>query len=151
MKNSLFALLMLLPGGLLVAQNRSHRVPETVQQSFHRDYPDAANPRWSQSNGQWHADFTDRSADDRGEMVAHYDRDGRHIDSHIPYNREDVPASVMERAKKHYHGGHNYRFTRIERPGDNDAFFQVRVNLNGRERTTYINESGRDREYHDRH
>lgn len=151
MKKSFLVLLLLVPAGLLVAQSRSRQAPEPIQQSFHKDYPDAGNPRWSQSNGEWHADFTDRSSDDRGEMVAHYGRNGRHIDSHIPYNREDVPAPVLEKAKRHYHGGRNYRFTQIERPGENNALFQVRVNLNGRDRTTYLDENGRSREYQDRH
>ena len=151
MKNTFFALLLLAPAGHLFAQDRHYEAPGQVQQSFQRDYPQAENPRWSQTHDQWHADFTDKSPDDRGEMVAHYDRRGRHIDSHVPYDQGDVPAEVTRRARDHYRGGRNYRYTRIERSGDQPALFQVRVNLNGRDRTTYLDENGRTRKYEDYH
>jgi hypothetical protein len=144
MKKIILSLLLLAPCGFLIAQDRQHP-SDRVQHAFQRDYPEAKEPHWSQNNGRWHARFDDRSAYDRGEMIAHYDRYGRHIESHTFYNHEDVPAPVMERARTRYHGD-NYRFTRIERPGT-PSFFKIQFTLGGRERTTYLDERGRERNY----
>src|SRR6187402_2552545 len=73
---------------------RSHHAPEKVQSSFHRDYPEANDARWQQTNGRWNATFNDHSANDNGEMMARYDRYGRRVDSHVRYDRNDVPAPV---------------------------------------------------------
>jgi len=143
-------LLLLIPGGLLFAQNSHQHAPDQVQQSFHKDYPDAGNARWSQSNGQWHADFNDHSQADNGEMVAHYDRYGHHVDTHIPYDRNDVPAPVVDHVQLKYRSAQQYRYTRIEHPNGNE-FFQVKVNLHGRAKTVYMDEQGHERHYEDHH
>ena len=140
----------MLSGGFLFAQNRHDRAPEQVQQAFHKDYPDAADASWSRSNGQWHADFNDLSARGRGEMVAHYDQDGRHIDSHIPYDRHDVPAPVVTTVHQKYRGASNLRVTKIEHP-DGNALFQVQINHRGRNKTLYMDEKGQEQKYNDRH
>ncbi len=147
MKKTIIALMLLIPGGLLVAQNGRHRAPEKVQQTFQNEYPDAKRTNWSMSNGQWHADFKDR---DHGEMVAHYNRNGEHIDSHIPFDRQDVPAPVIEKVKSRYHDGRDFRYTKIERRGENNLY-QVRVHHHGRERIIYLDDHGEERKYTDRH
>lgn len=136
--------------GSLVAQDRQHQPPRAVQQAFHRNYPEAGDPQWSSSHGQWNADFSDRSRYDRGEMVAHYDHRGRHIDSHIPYDRNDVPPAVIQRTERRHPGGRDYRYTRIESPGQ-QPLFQVSLNLGGSNKTMYVDENGRERQYHDHH
>jgi hypothetical protein len=150
MKNTMLAFAILVVGSPLMAQDHYGHAPSRVQQSFHKDYPAEKDARWSQSNGQWHADFNDHSRQDRGEMVAHYDHNGRHLDSHIPYDPNDVPAPVVERTRTRYQGAQDVRYTRIEHPGGN-SLFQVQLNLGGRTRTNYVDEHGRDRTYHDRH
>jgi hypothetical protein len=136
--------------GQLSAQDRHQQPPSNIQRSFQRDYPEAREPRWSSTNGQWHADFNDRSSHDRGEMVAHYDQGGRHIDSHIPYDRGDVPRAVIQRTESAYPDGTDYYYTRIEQDGG-QPLFQVSLNLHGRHRTAYFDEDGHARRYHDRH
>ena len=150
MKKTIICLLLLTPGGLLFAQDYHQHAPDQIQQSFHKDYPDANDARWSHSHGQWHANFKDQGQTDYGEMVAHYDRYGHHVDSHIPYNRSDVPAPVMDHVQSRYRSAHRYRFTRIEHPYGYDLF-QVRVNQHGRDKTVYMDEQGRERHYDDRH
>lgn len=150
MKVTLLAMLFIAASNLVIAQDSRNNAPPNVRQSFHRDFPAADNPRWSRSNGQWHANFDDRSSDDRGEMVAHYDQTGRYIDAHVPYAQQDVPTVVYERARRRYHRQHGLHFIRIEHPGLGD-FFQVRVNVNGRTRTSYYDEQGREKEYSDHH
>jgi hypothetical protein len=134
----------------LTAQGRQQDVPSGVQRSFHRDYPEARDPRWSSSHSQWHADFNDQSRYDRGAMVAHYDQGGRHLDSHIPYDHNDVPSAVVDRSQSHYPDGRGYTYTRIEQPGAR-SLFQVNLNLQGRNKTLYMDENGRERKYHDSH
>jgi hypothetical protein len=146
MKNTAFALLLLVPGGMLSAQDRYHQAPSQVQQSFHRDYPDAKDAQWKETNGHWQAQFTDRGPEDRGEMSAQYDHSGHHMYSHIRYDHSDVPSEVRDRAEHKYHGGRDYEYTRIERPGHADLF-QVRVNLGGKWHISYMDENGRDRQY----
>src|SRR5579859_3980550 len=107
---------VLVAGGQLIAQDMHQHAPAAIQRSFQRDYPEARDPRWNSTNGQWHADFDDHSRYDRGAMVANYDHYGHHIDSHIPYNDNDVPSAVIGRTQRNYPGGRNYTYTRIERP-----------------------------------
>ena len=146
----MLAILFIATSNFAIAQDNHRNAPENVRQNFHRDFPDANNARWSRNNGQWHANFDDRSSEDRGEMVAHYDRNGRYIDSHIPYARQDVPTPVYNSAHRRYSHQNNLNFIRIENPGMGDLF-QVRVNINGRTRTSYYDENGRARQYNDRH
>jgi hypothetical protein len=151
MKKAMFlTLISFAVAGQLIAQDSRHRAPASVRQSFQRDYPEARNPDWSSSNGQWSASFTDHSQYDRGEMVAHYDRSGHHVDSHIPYDRNDVPQAVVERTQRSYPGGRDYNYTRIERPGG-QPLFQVDLHVQGRNRTVYVDENGRERKYSHRH
>jgi hypothetical protein len=145
-----FTLILLTVAGQLIAQSSRHHAPAAVQQSFQKDYPEARNPQWSSTNGQWHASFTDHSQNDMGEMVAHYDQNGRHVDSHIPYDRNDVPAPVIERTHRRYRGGRDYNYTRIEHPGE-QPLFQVSLNLQGRHRTMYVDDNGQERKYNDHH
>lgn len=143
-------LLIFTAAGAVTAQDRHHQAPAAVQQSFHRDYPEARDPQWHYSNSHWNADFEDHSRYDRGEMVAHYDRYGRHVDSHIPYDRNDVPPAVVQKTERHFPDGRDYNYTRIEQPG-RPALFQVSLNLRGSNRTVYLDDNGRERRYQHRH
>ncbi len=149
MKKTMIAVILLISGGFLFAQERHHDVPDQVRQNFQHDYPDARQTHWNQSNGHWHASFNDQSPRGRGEMIAHYDQDGRHLDSHIPYDDHDVPPAIMEHLQNKYRRGH-YRFERIEAP-DNTGFFRVMIRLGGRNRIVFMNEQGEERPYEDRH
>jgi hypothetical protein len=136
--------------GPSIAQEGRHHAPASVQRSFQRDYPEAGNPEWSETNGQWSADFTDHSRYDRGEMVAHYDRSGHHVDSHVPYDRSDVPTAVVARTQRNYPDASGDSYTRIERPGQR-ALFQVSLRAHGRRHTIYVDDNGRERKYYDHH
>ena len=127
-------------------QQHQRVAPRAVQQRFHRDYPEATDTRWNYSQGRWNADFTDHSRYDRGEMVAHYDHTGRHVDSHIPYDRNDVPDPVIRHVEKRYPGSKDQYYTRIERPGSK-ALFQITMNFKGRHTTRYVDDEGRERTY----
>lgn len=148
MKNTLLAITFALTGGSVVAQTHQHVAPERVRQSFSKNFPEAGNERWTHSGGQWNATFDDRSSEDRGEMVAHFDVNGHYIESHIPYAEGDVPQAVDESARRRYHHGH-YRVTMIDHPSRPDVY-AVRGEVNGRQRTSYYDERGRERSYNGR-
>ena len=151
MKRVIFlSLISLATACQVIAQEGRHHAPSAVRHSFQRDYPEAGNAQWSQNNGQWSASFTDRSPDDRGEMVAHYDRYGSHVDSHIPYDRNDVPQAVVERTRSRYPDARDENYTRIERPRG-EALFQVNLHERGRHRRIYMDDNGRERKYYDQH
>ena len=149
---ALFVVLLATSTQLVMAQrgNEAQRVPPTVQHNFQQQYPQAADTRWTHSGNEWHANFTDHSPSDRGEMVAHYDHNGRHVDSHIPYDRNDVPPSVVNHVERHYPGSSDQSYTRIERPGS-QPLFQVSLNIKGKHTNRYVDDHGREREYQDHH
>ena len=130
--------------------NEDQHVPTNVQRNFQRQYPQAADTRWTHSGNQWSADFTDRSPEDRGEMVAHYGHDGRHLDSHIPYDQNDVPPTVTRNVERRYPQGKDHNYTRIERPGM-QPLFQVSMTIGGKHTNKYVDEQGRERSYQDHH
>ena len=137
---------------LAIGQDRrgqpQQQPPANVQRSFQRDYPQANDTRWSRNGNQWHANFTDRSSEDNGQMISRYDHNGRHLDSQIPYDRNDVPSTVRERMERRYPHARDYRYTRIEHYGG-QPLFQVRLNIGGQQKMTYVDEQGRERSYHD--
>lgn len=143
------ALFVLVADGQVIAQDTRH-APAAIRRSFERDYPEARDPQWSSTHSQWHADFNDHSRYDRGEMVAHYDQYGHHIDSHIPYDRDDVPSVVVDRTQRNYPGGRDYTYTRIERRAGR-PLFRVSLRLQNKNRTIYVDDNGHEHRYHDRH
>jgi hypothetical protein len=149
MKIIFFVIAFVALGELCRAQSMHRTAPERVKKSFSRNFPEAGDARWNYSGSQWNATFDDRSSQDRGEMVAHFDRNGRYIDSHIPYAETDVPQPVSERARRRYRNGH-VRISMIDRPSRPDVY-QVQGRINGRTRTSYYDEQGRERPYSDRH
>jgi hypothetical protein len=148
MKKGIIILSFLMSTAVLMAQNRYHQAPQSVRESFNKEYPNAEKTSWSLSNGQWSASFTHR---DYGEMTAHYGKNGDHIDSHIPYTRRDVPAPVKDMVKQRYPHSRSEEYTRIDRNHGNEQFYRVKVREHGRDQTVYMDPDGKKRGYNDRH
>ena len=93
--------------------------------------------------------FTDRD-NDNGEVTAHYGDNGEHTDTYIPYDRNDVPAPVMDNVKKNYSDYGNSQFTRVERADGNSVY---RVNLRNKKthKTVYVDEGGNETKYRGSH
>ena len=149
--------ILLLSSTLSFAKNRTgdrndHRnnnrndPPSTVQQNFQRDNPNR-NANWSQKNNDWHATYKDDNARD---VNAYYDRRGRRTETRTTWSRNEVPRDLDNRIDRMYHTK-NYNAVRIERP-NSQPLFQILLNLGGgRNRTVYMDEKGRQKQYNDRY
>jgi hypothetical protein len=123
--------------------------PGNLRQSFQKEYPQSQPTQWSHTKVGWSVTFEDRDHNN-GEVTAHYDHTGRHLDTHVPYDNNDVPAPVMEKVRNKYPGSDNYAFTRIDRPGENGVY-QVHLRHKKRYKTLYVEHNGQERDFHDRH
>ena len=130
------------------AQNR-YNPPHQVRETFSREYPKSQSAHWHHTNNVWTADFEDRDHGN-GEVTAHFDRNGSLLDTHIPYDNNDVPAPVRERVRSRYPGSNNHEYTRIYRPGG-DVIYQVHLRNKKKSKTLYIDGNGEERTYQDRH
>jgi hypothetical protein len=148
MKKSIIAMLCGFCVFFVSAQNR-YGPPKQVRESFNREYPQSQPAQWHHANNGWSADFEDRDHGN-GEVTAHFDRNGSLLDTHIPYDNNDVPAPVRERVSSRYPGSNNQEYTRIYRPGG-DEIYQVHMRHKKRYRTLYVDGNGEQRTYQDRH
>ena len=114
----------LVPGAMLMAQSHNYDAPDQVRVTFNKQYPKAEKTHWSRNGSQWTANFRD---DEHGEMYAHYNKNGDHLESRIPYSQSDVPGPVRDMVKQRYPHGRDHEYTKIERNHGNDQFYQVRV------------------------
>ena len=128
--------------------NDQRNPPQQVQQSFRRDNPHAADARWGQNNNQWHAQYRDRDYNNRIAQ-AYYDPRGRHVDTHIQWERSQLPRNVESRIYTRYHT-RNYQVYRVVRP-NSFPLFQIILNIGGGNRTVYVDENGNEVPYDDIH
>jgi hypothetical protein len=86
-----------------------------------------------------------------GETTAYFDASGRHIETHIPYDYNDVPASVRNHTRDHYGASDNYDYTRIDRYGEKPVYKTQIWHKNHSRKTIYIDNDGHEREYHEKY
>ena len=96
-------------------RDRHGSVPQEVQRSYQREYPNYNNTNWDMQNNQWHTRYNDRDHGNRNVDV-YYDRNGRRLQSQSEWDRNSLPPRVRERIRNRYHDD-NYNVYRIERPG----------------------------------
>jgi hypothetical protein len=164
MKKILFACMLILTGTALFAQNdnrdnrdnrrnrdnqrNQYQPPQTVQQNWQRDHQGVSNPTWEQRNGQWHARYQDQRTNRN--VDTYYDTRGRQVDTHIPWDRNQMPQDADRRIRSRYHA-RDYQVTRIERPNSQGSLFQILLNLGSNRKTIYTDEHGNEVRYRDRH
>ena len=136
-------------GVIFAFSQNGYNPPDNVRRSFQKEYPQSQPTRWYQSNASWNVDFEDRDHNN-GEVTAHFNSNGRHIDTHVPYDNHDVPAPVVENLNRNYPGANNYEYTRIDRPGESGVY-QVNLNHRGKRKTVYMDNRGYKRDYRDNH
>ena len=93
--------------------------------------------------------FTDQDHNN-GEVTAHFTENGGHADTHVPYDRSDVPAPVRDNVKHKYQGYGNADYTRIDR-ADGNSVYQVNLKNKRTHKTVYMDERGNETRYEDRH
>ena len=131
---------------VFIAFSQSHqRPPAAVQKSFQNDYPQSKSGQWSHSNGSWNVSFTDKDHNN-GEVTAHFNDNGDHTDTHVPYDRNDVPAPVTDKVKNNYSGYSKADFTRIDQAGGNSVY-QVNLKNKNAHKTVYMDERGNETKY----
>jgi hypothetical protein len=131
------------------AISQEGRPPARVRESFRKMYPQSQPRTWHHENSGWSVIFEDRD-NDNGEVTAHFDSRGRHVDTHVYYSGEDVPGLVIDHMHQRYSGADNYQFTHIERHRGGDLY-QVHFRHKQRSRTVYLDDRGDEKQYHDRH
>jgi hypothetical protein len=82
--------------------------------------------------------------------ASHFNDNGDHTDTHVPYDRNDVPAPVTDNVKNNYSGYGNADFTRIDRAGGNSVY-QVNLKNKNAHKTVYMDEQGKETKYQDSH
>jgi hypothetical protein len=149
MKRSILSLSAFFLVAFGFTQNR-HTPPGSVSESFQREYPKSQPSQWQHSNQGWSATFDDRDHNN-GEAIANFDASGRHIDTHIPYDQQDVPQPVRDHMQRSYGGSDPYEVTRIDRPRGN-GLYMARYKHKNKNKTIYFDQDGRERnDYKDNH
>jgi hypothetical protein len=131
---------------IFVFSQEGHRPPKTVSESFQKEYPRSSPSHWTHSAKGWNVEFEDKDYDN-GEVTAHFDSRGRHLDTQIPYDEGDVPSSVKDNLHKQYPGSDHYEYTRIDRAGDKPVY-KARFKHRKKYRTIYVDQQGEHRNYH---
>jgi hypothetical protein len=144
MKKILTAMFSVVLASFAFAQP-GHHPPRAVSSSFEKEYPHSNPSRWTHSAGGWSVEFEDRDHDN-GEVTAHFDSRGRHIDTQIPYDEADVPVGVKENLQKRYPGSGQYEYTRIDRAGERSRY-KARFMHKKKYRTIYVDEQGDVRQH----
>ncbi len=145
MKKSIITFLFGLGVFFAFSQNR-HNPPDKVSKSFQKEYPQSQPAQWQQTKTGWNVDFEDKDHNN-GEATARFDASGRHIGTSVPYDDKDVPDPVVKNVKSRYPGSDNIEYTRIDRPGENGVY-QVNLRHKGKKKTVYMDNKGKEKNYH---
>jgi hypothetical protein len=135
---------------VFIAVSRDGRQPpKHVRDAFQKEYPNSKSGVWNHSGTNWSVNFEDKDHN-YGEVTAHFDSRGRHIDTNIPYDNNDVPAPVIDKVKHGYPTYNDYDVTRIDRSGENSVY-KVNLRSKSTNRTLYLDEKGEKKSYHAGH
>jgi hypothetical protein len=148
MKRNLFTMLF---GFVVVSGFSQHNnmPPKNVSQSFQKEYPQSQASQWSQSNAGWSVSFEDKDHNN-GEATAYFDGSGRHVDTHIPYDKQDVPSPVKNHTQRSYGASDNYDYTRIDHSGEKTVY-KTQVKHKNQDKTIYMDNGGHEKDYQDKH
>jgi hypothetical protein len=146
----IFISMIMLPGALVCFSQQRNHPPENARKSFQQQYPNTQPTQWQQSGRGWSADFDDRTEHGYGEATAHFDKNGRHIDTHITFDSKDVPQEVMTHLHDKYPGSRNYEFTRIQGHDDKE-YYRVHFRHKKKDRIIYTDRMGHEERFHDNH
>ncbi|MDB5209809.1 MAG: hypothetical protein JWQ30_636 [Sediminibacterium sp.] len=145
MKNIFVALLLLSSASFAQNRDRNDQPPTNIRRSFERNNANSKNTQWTKSSSNWHANYRDNN---NRSVDSYYDRRGNLMATHREINRNEIPRRVDTRITNLYHPQGNYSVRKIERP-NTPSLFQIILQLaTGGSRTVYMDEQGRQRDYH---
>jgi hypothetical protein len=148
MKKSLFTIL--LGFGVVFGFTQNHHTPpKNVSQSFQKEYPQSKPSQWNQSNGGWSVSFKDNDHNN-GEATAYFDASGKYEETHIPYDKQDVPSTVKNHVQSSYGASDKYDYTRIDNP-DGKSVYKTQVKHKNQNKTIYLDNDGHEKDYQGRH
>lgn len=117
----------------------SKNQPAKVRQNFQRDYPNAANVRWTKCRGDWTATFNGIAF--RSTAVYHANGDRR--DTRTPVNQENIPRRVLDEIfKKRPVGTRIEDAIKIEVPNAVKEIFRIKNVLEGKTQFDYFDADG---------
>lgn len=123
-----------------------NKPPKQVTESFYKEYPHSKPAKWNQSKDGWNVSFQDNDHNN-GQATAYFDGSGKHLETQIPYEKNDVPASVRNHTQKSYGASDEYDYTRIERSGEKPVY-KTEVKSKKQHKTIYMDNDGHEKDYH---
>jgi hypothetical protein len=115
-----FALLLLLSVSATAATN-SPEVKQNLERSFQKDFPNAENIHWGETNRGYSVTFTVKSILTR----ITYDKKGKFTGSLRNYSEQILPFYLTNKLKKNYPGQDIYGVTEITTPNDVTYFVKL--------------------------
>jgi hypothetical protein len=148
MKKSLLTVLLGL--GVVTGFSQHYYTPPTsVSQSFQKEYPKSKATQWSKSAAGWSVSFKDKDHNN-GEATAYFNASGRHIETHIPYSRHDVPAPVKKHVEQRYGSSGDYDYTRIDHYSGKTVY-RTQVKHKNVNKNIYMDNDGHEKDYHEKY
>jgi len=148
MKRSLLTLILGL--GVVAGFSQHYNTPpKNVSQSFHREYPKSHASEWSKSSSGWSVSFKDRDHDN-GEATAYFNATGSYVETHIPYDKHDVPPPVKKHIQESYGSSDKYDYTRIDHYSGK-TYYKTQVKHKNQSKNIYMDNDGHEKDYHDKY
>lgn len=116
----------------------SKNQPAKVREAFQRDYPNAANVRWTKCRGDWTASFNGvlfRS-------TAVYHANGERRDTRTPVNKEAIPRRVLDEIFKKRPGSNVEDAIKIEVPNAVKEIFRIKSIIDGKNQFEFFDSDG---------
>ena len=139
-------LLSIVVGG----QAQNNYPPQNLIQTFQREYPKSEHAVWDRSTDSWHVSFKDFDHFDGNETIAYYDKNGKHIETHIRCEMDQLPAKVRDYIQKQYGDLKKSAYTRIDHPGKKPIYI-AQFMQNDQTKRIFLTQDGQEKVYHDKH
>ncbi|MDF1658812.1 MAG: DUF4956 domain-containing protein [Verrucomicrobiales bacterium] len=137
MKGTIFLATILAALFGLVSEH-AHAVPPEVEQSFEKQYPDAADPSWEvDDNANWEVNFLLKDEKQR----ADYRPNGEWLETEVSIRFEDLPDAIQTAVKRDYPGEDISEVEKVD-SAIKGEFFDVEFSRDGRNRDVEYRANG---------
>ncbi|ATL46910.1 hypothetical protein COR50_06785 [Chitinophaga caeni] len=112
--------------------------PAQVKDAFQQNFTGTSDVIWVKtSSGNWIGSFKSEEV----KTAAEFDNAGKWIATRSEYTAENLPSTISETIKNKYPGSVVNNGMKIER-SDVPAYYKVKIEDNGMEKTLLVNEEG---------